>query len=73
MSNVFSVSNGVKQGGVRSLYLFTVYMGGLLNRLQKTGIDCHMVHRYIGAFAYADNITLMSPSCSVLAVSISEF
>ena len=28
MSNVFTVSNGVRQGGVLSPYMFNVYMDG---------------------------------------------
>ena len=44
----------------------------LLKRLQESGVGCHMGHRFSGAFAYADDLTFLSPSCSGLSVVISE-
>jgi hypothetical protein len=58
----FSVSNGVKQGGVMSPILFTMYIDVLLLRLKDSGIGCHINNVYIGALAYADDITLLCPS-----------
>ena len=58
MSESFTVMNGVKQGGVLSPVLFAVYTDGLLLRLQES----HMGGHYAGALAYADDITLISPS-----------
>ena len=52
----------LKQGGVLSPGLFAVYTDGLLLRLQESGIGCHMGGHYAGALAYADDITLISPS-----------
>ena len=66
MSESFTVMNGVKQGGVRSPVLFAVYTDGLLLRLQESGIGCHMGGHYAGALAYADDITLISPSMTGL-------
>ena len=70
LSNVFNVSNGVKQGGVLSpLYLqFT----RILKWLQESGMGCHMGYRLSGAFAYADDLNLLSSSRSGLAVLIYE-
>ena len=34
-SSTFSVGNGVKQGGVLSPVLFTVYLDGLIDQLLK--------------------------------------
>ena len=56
--------NFVKQGGVLSSFLFAIYTDGLLKRLLETGVDCHMGHHFSGALAYADDITLLSPSQS---------
>jgi hypothetical protein len=58
----FSVSNGVKQGGVLSPILFTMYIDKLLINLQKSGIGCCIDNIYVGALAYADDITLLCPS-----------
>ena len=66
MSESFTVMNRVKQGGVLSPVLFAVYTDGLLLRLQESGIGCHMGGHYAGALAYADDITLMSPSMTGL-------
>ena len=64
MSESFSISNGVKQGGVLSPVLFTVYMDCLLQQLQKSKVGCHIGHAFTGAFAYADDIILLAPTKS---------
>ena len=66
MSESFTVMNGVKQGGVLSLALFAIYTDGLLLRLQESGIGYHMGGHCAGALAYADDITLTSPSMTGL-------
>ena len=63
MAASFTVMNGVKQGGVLSPVLFAVYHDGLLLRIQES---CHMGGHYAGALAYADDITLISPSMTSL-------
>ena len=52
--------NGIKQGGVLSPILFAVYMDGLLERLQQTGVGCAW-SRFTRAFGYADDITFLAP------------
>ncbi|MEE4247380.1 MAG: reverse transcriptase family protein, partial [Kangiellaceae bacterium] len=42
LSRTCEVSNGVKQGGVLSPLLFTVYLDELLERLKSTGFGCHI-------------------------------
>ena len=41
ISNTFSTSNGVKQGGVHSPILFTVYINELILLLSDQGVGCH--------------------------------
>ncbi len=53
---------GVKQCGVLSPILFCVYMDELLVRLSKSGIGCHLGHRFAGALCYTDDLTLLAPS-----------
>ncbi len=58
----FGSINGVRQGGVISPVLFTVYMDELLTRLQKSGLGCHIGHEYYGSLGYADDMELLCPS-----------
>ena len=62
----FSVSNGVKQGGVLSTILFAVYVDGLLHILEKSGVGCYVGHKFMGAVSYADDIKLLTPTCKGL-------
>ena len=61
VSSSFSAQNGVKQGGALSPQLFNTYLDVLLTDLKKTGFGCHIGHKYMGSFAYADDIVLLSP------------
>ena len=54
-SRYFSLSNGVKQGGVLSPILFTLYIDKLLIRLKHAHIGCHMNNIFTGALSYADD------------------
>ena len=71
LSDQFSVMNGVKQGGVLSPSIFSVYTDGLLERLQQTGVGCHMGSRFTGALVYADDIILLATCKSALSILIS--
>lgn len=65
-SKCFSVSNGVRQGGVISPILFTLYTDTLLRKLEANGLGCHIGHQYYGALAYADDLTLLAPTGQML-------
>ena len=41
-------------------------------RLQETGVGCHIGHHFNGPLACADDITLLSPSRSGLAILVKE-
>ena len=70
ISEEFRATNGVKQGGVISPTLYCIYMDGLLNELELAGVGRHMGGVFAGAFAYADDITLLAPNVQALRTMI---
>ena len=70
-SDPFNVLNGVKQGGILSPILFTLYVDELLNRLRNCNCGCYFQNVFAGALCYADDITLISPSLRGLNVMVS--
>ena len=66
LSNSFGFANGVKQGGVISPILFCIYLDGLLVKLEENGMGCYMGGMFSGAYAYADDLTLLAPSVGAL-------
>ena len=66
LSEPSAACNGVKQGGIISPILFSLYMDMLLNALKERDIGCHIGNSFVGALAYADDLTLLSPSLSGL-------
>ena len=66
MRELFSVINGVKQGGVPITRSLQSLIGIFLVELRKLGIVCHMNGLFTGDFIYADDITIIDPSCYAL-------
>ena len=61
LSEGFSVTNGVGQGGILSPYLFNIYTDELSEKLDLSGVGC----RYLGSvnhLCYADDMVLLSPT-----------
>ncbi len=69
-SHRFEPIKGVKQGGVLSPILFSIYMDELLLRLKKSGIGCHIGNVFVAALAYADDVTLICPTLESLKMII---
>ena len=69
-SEPFSVSNGVRQGGVLSPVLFSVYLDGLLEELSESGVGCFWGHMFAGALCYADDIVILAPCTSALRLML---
>ena len=66
ISQSFDVTNGVRQGGVLSPLLFSVYVDELLEKLKNKGIGCSIDHIFTGALGYADDIILICPSVTAM-------
>ena len=62
LSDAFSIINGVKQGAVISAILFCIYADDLIKELRRNQDGCWINNTFVGICAYADDITLLSPS-----------
>jgi len=61
-SSPFTVSNGVRQGGVLSPYLFAVYLDELSVQLGSARVGCTVVNNLM----FADDICVFNPmGCNV--------
>ena len=72
VTDYITISNGVKQGGVLSPILFSLYLNQLISRLRHIGMGCHMKGLFTGVFIYADDITLLEPSRASLALILEQ-
>ena len=71
-SEYFQVSNGVRQGGVLSPILFTIYMDSLLESLSACGRGCYWKDNFSGALCYADDLTILAPCPDALRKMLSH-
>jgi hypothetical protein len=60
-SDVFKISEGVKQGGVLSSALFNFFMDALLEKLLNLNVGAIIGDVNTSAIAYCDDFSLMSP------------
>jgi hypothetical protein len=61
-----TVTNGVRQGGVLSLFLFGVYFEDLLCALSVSGIGCYWRWLFLRSFVFVDDIAVLAPCASAL-------
>ena len=66
VSEQFHGVNGIRQGGVLSPILFTVYMDRLISKLKNHGSGCWVGHHFYGCLIYADDVVLICPSATGL-------
>ena len=64
ISGFFSISNGVRQGGILSL--FSVYIDDLSDKLVKCKVGCYIDNLCMNHVMYADDICRMAPSPAAL-------
>ena len=53
---------GVRQGGVLSPDLYSIYVDDLIRVLKSSGIGCYLHRSFAAAPFYADDLVVMSPS-----------
>ena len=61
-SEWFSITAGVRQGGVLSPDFYSIYVDELLTKLKKLNVGCHFFGRFAASFFYADDMCVLSPS-----------
>ncbi len=59
-SRQYTISQGVRQGGVLSTSLYKLYIGDLISRLDNAGLGARIGCSYIGAPTCADDVLLLS-------------
>ena len=62
LSSPFSVSKGVRQGGVLSPYLFALYIDDLSVKLNCVKAGCFLGNSRLNHIIYADDLCCFSPS-----------
>ena len=62
----FSVLQGVRQGGVLSPMLYTLYIDDLIKQLRNRKLGCALKGLYVGVLAFADDLALLSNDPSEL-------
>ena len=60
-SDPFHVTNGVRQGGILSPFLFNMYMNDLSLILNASGTGCRIGDSLINHLMYADDLVIFSP------------
>ncbi len=67
----FSVSNGVRQGGILSPLLFNLYMDDLSRALDVANVGCMLNNVRFNHLIYADDMVLIAPSSLALQILLS--
>ena len=60
ISNVFNVTDGVRQGGILSPKLFNIYIDGLSNILNNSLIGGSLGDKRISHMLYADDLCIVT-------------
>ena len=65
-SNIFSLTNGVRQGAILSAILYCFYVNDLFKILRRNGSGCWINSNYFGILGYSDDSFLLAPSLDSL-------
>ena len=62
VSRFVNLSCGVRQGGVLSPHLFSIYVDDVIDKITRSNTGCNVRLMCISIFMYADDILILSPS-----------
>ena len=68
LSDWFSITAGVRQGGVLSPDFYNIYVDELISILKSTGVGCHIRKVFAAALFYADDMSIIAPSLKGLQI-----
>ena len=71
-SSSFTVNNGVRQGGVLSPYLFSLYMDDLSRKLNSVQSGCFVGSSLLNHLMFVDDLCVFSTSVKVLQKLVNE-
>jgi hypothetical protein len=71
LSGEYRLECGVRQGGLSSPRLFSLYVNRLIEELSNTMIGCSIDGTFVNNISYADDMVLLSPSISALRTLVS--
>ena len=66
VSDVFFMTNGIRQGSILSPHLFNIYVDKLIFFLSNSNIGCHIGRKPLNNFSCADDLAILVPSASAL-------
>ena len=61
-SDTFTITAGVRQGGILSPDFYSIHVDDLLLHLEATGKGCYYHRVFAAALFYADDIAILAPS-----------
>ena len=64
-SQWFPIKAGVRQGGVLSPDLYSIYVDELIYILQRAGVGCYISKVFAAALFYADDMVVLAPSLEI--------
>ena len=68
--HVRRLRSGVRQGGILSPTLFSIYVNDILIQLQASKTGCFVANKFVGALMYADDLLLVSITLTDMRVTI---